>query len=301
MGSPLRLTIVGANGDLAWSAVTDEFAAADLALSRFRDDAELVALDRVAGTGAAIRVSRRLESAVVTADRATRLTAGRFDPRVLRDLERLGERGADVAAGNAVSANARRWGGRPVARRPARGHIAIDVPLDLGGIGKGLALRWAADRVARLGSHGFLLEAGGDLVVRGTAPAGQRWRIGIEDPSKPSAVPRAVVGVTGRALATSSIGRRHWEWDGRSVHHLIDPATGEPAWGGLLAVTVAGPDPAWAEVWSKTLFIAGRRGIGDEARRRGLAAWWIADDRTLEMTPAARALTVWVDGEAAAG
>ncbi len=53
-------------------------------------------------------------------------------------------------------------------------------------------------------------------------------------------------------------------------------------------MTVAGPDPAWAEVWSKTLFLEGSRGIGPRARGLGLAAWWIRDDGDLEMTPAAR-------------
>lgn len=81
------------------------------------------------------------------------------------------------------------------------------------------------------------------------------------------------------------------------VHHLIDPATGEPAGAGLLAVTVLWPDPAWAEVWSKTLFLAGKDGIAVEARRRGLAAWWSDSSGRLEMTPAARMLTTWVRDE----
>ena len=83
----------------------------------------------------------------------------------------------------------------------------------------------------------------------------------------------------------------------RVRYHLVDPATGEPADGGLLAVTVAAADPAWAEVWSKALFIAGHRRIADEARTRGLAAWWMDEDGRFEMTPAARQRTTWVAGE----
>ena len=82
------------------------------------------------------------------------------------------------------------------------------------------------------------------------------------------------------------------------MHHLIDPRTGEPADGELLAVTVAGSDPAWAEIWSKALFVSGRRGIGPLARSRGLAAWWVTEAGALEMTPAARPLTEWVSTEA---
>ncbi|MBA3875894.1 MAG: hypothetical protein C0498_02990 [Anaerolinea sp.] len=62
--------------------------------------------------------------------------------------------------------------------------------------------------------------------------------------------------------------------------HLIDPRTGEPGGNGLVAVTVATRDPAWAEVWSKALFLEGHRAIAAAARARGLAAGvrtaWVA-------------------------
>lgn len=292
MGSPLRLTTAtGPCADAAWAAVVAEFAESDAALSRFREDAELVELDRTAGTGRSVAVSRRLERAVVAADRAWRLTDGRFDPRVLVDLERLGDRGVPLA----IVAAADPAG--PIVRRDARGRIAIERPLDLGGIGKGLALRWAAAHVERAGVHDFLLDAGGDLVVRGHAPEGGPWQVGIEDPAG-APDPVAVIEPPDGAVATSSIRRRRWQRDGQTVHHLIDPRTGESAWTGLAAVTVAGPDPAWAEVWSKALFLAGRSDVASEARRRGLAAWWVGDDGVLEMTPAARQHTTWVAAEA---
>ena len=97
MGSPLRLTLAG-GAAAAWSAVVDEFEAAEVALSRFRDDSELTALNRRAGTGEAVRVAPRLRRALVAADRARRISDGRFDPRVLTDLDRLGYRGASLAA-----------------------------------------------------------------------------------------------------------------------------------------------------------------------------------------------------------
>ncbi len=119
MGSPLRLTLGGPAGSRApsdavgaWSAVVDEFEAAEAAMSRFRDDSELTELNRSAGTGAAMQVSTRLRRALVAADRARRITGGRFDPRVLVDLDRLGYRGASL--GGATP--------RPPVRTPARWH-----------------------------------------------------------------------------------------------------------------------------------------------------------------------------------
>lgn len=80
--------------------------------------------------------------------------------------------------------------------------------------------------------------------------------------------------------------------------HLIDPRTSEPGGNGLVAVTVAARDPAWAEVWSKALFLEGHRAIAAAACARGLAAWWIIEGGALEMTRAARVRTAWVAAEA---
>ncbi len=300
MASPLRLTIAEPRPagprriqmlEGVWAAVRAEFEAAEAEMSRFRAWSDLTRLNATAGRGEAVPIPWRLELALVAADRARRVTAGRFDPRVLRDLERLGYAGAPLEA----------MPGQPSGRSRIvclvrRGEVEIDEPIDLGGIGKGLALRWAASIVERNGLDRFLLEAGGDLVGRGAGPDGGPWLVGIEDPAGgPDAL--AAIAVGQGAVATSSVRLRSWVQDGRPVHHLLDPRTGEPANGGLLAVTVHGPDPAWAEVWSKSLFIEGRVGIVATARGRGLAAWWITEDGALEMTPAARERTAWVAAE----
>jgi thiamine biosynthesis lipoprotein len=313
MGSPLRLTVVDLVGrrpavtdadatthagvddpiGAAWSGVSETFEAAEAAMSRFRESSDLTAINRLAGTGRALPVDRRLVRALVAADRAGRLTDGRFDARVFGDLERLGYRGVPIGS----SAVANRTGHRWLALDIRSSRVSLAVPVDLGGIGKGLALRWAMQAIERAGftgpRSGILLEAGGDLVGRAPAPEGGDWSIAIEDPAG-SEGPKAVIRLSSGAIATSSIAINQWhDAEGRSIHHLIDPSTGQPGGDGLLAVTVAGPDPAWAEVWSKTLFLAGVGGIAALARSRGLASWWIRDDGELEMTPAARVRTLW--------
>jgi thiamine biosynthesis lipoprotein len=287
------------------------------------------------------------------------VTGGLFDPRILTDLERLGYRGAPIGVAHGDAAgddSATGPGPNDVERSRAgldapgsttdwllldgrRPDVALGAPVDLGGIGKGLALRWAWHRLwpgfrAPVGA-GALLEAGGDVVAAGPAPEGGPWLVGIEDASAggpsgapdpgsgpapdrasgpapdpatgfapdpwsgpapdPALGPIAVVAIERGAVCTSSITIHRWRDPvGRTVHHLVHPATGRPGGEGLLAVTVAGPDPAWAEVWSKALFLEGARGIADAARRRGLAAWWIDMDGRLRMTPAARPRTVWM-------
>ena len=306
MASPLRLSI--APGGLAdevantivdagWTILRATFEVAEAAMSRFRDDSEITRLNRRAPQSA--RISRTLARALTAADRAHRVTGGRFDPRVVDALERIGYLG--VPQGHPA----------PVSARPARildragraGPVSVGSPVDLGGIGKCLALRWAASALdASVVGHSqpalsYLVDAGGDIVASGTPDGTAPWLVAIEDPAG-GTEPVAVVAIRERgAIATSSIRRLRWEHAGRTVHHLIDPRTGEPGGDGLAAVTVAGPDPAWAEVWSKALFLEGAAGIAVTARARGLAAWWVTSDGLLEMTPTARVRTAWVAGE----
>jgi thiamine biosynthesis lipoprotein len=296
MASPLALLAVLEPGDRgrapgAWSAVLDEFS--EDALSRFRGDSEVSALNRASLRGEGLRVQRRLAIAAHACDRAHRITGGRFDPRVIGPLDAWGYAGADLGA---VVGSAAMGAPERILERLDRRSIRIAHPIDLGGIGKGLAIRWAATRLRLAGVNRFLLDAGGDIAVGGPGPETEPWRIGIEDPTGGSD-PIAVVALQDGSIATSSVRRRRWVADGRVRHHLVDPATGQPADRGLLAVTVAGPDPAWAEVWSKALFIGGRARIAEEARSRGLAAWWVTADGSLGMTPAARQRTSWVLGE----
>lgn len=263
----------------------------DRSLSRFRDDSELTWLNRQAGHGTLVPVSRRLRIGLALTDRAGRVTDDRFDASILDTLERIGERGAHLgAAPDAPLAVT-------IGEQTSRAHVP-HVPLDMGGVGKGLALRWAADAALPElpAGAGLLLEAGGDIVAAGVPPA-DGWRIGIEDPvADPvsGGEPLVVVDLLAGAIATSSVRVRSWLTpDGRPVHHIVDPATREPARTGLLAVTVARQDPAWAEIWSKALFVAGREAIADEARAHGLAAWWVDDRGHLGMTPDARVRTLW--------
>jgi FAD:protein FMN transferase len=249
------------------------------------------------------RVPAVLFEAVREAQAAHVRTRGRFDPRVLTDLERLGyDRSLGFERG-AVHTPVATAGGRPDGRRGRRPwrprfrggtrcelHLGGD-PVDLGGIGKGLALRWAADRLRRSVAP-FLIDAGGDTVCRGPGVDGDGWRVGVEDPSGADG-PVAVLAVADRAVATSSVRLRRWTAGGAPAHHLIDPRTGRPGGRGLAAVTVVAADPAAAEVQTKALFLAGADGIADEAARRSVAALWVAADGSATSSRAMDRYVVW--------
>jgi FAD:protein FMN transferase len=226
------------------------------------------------------RVPGVLYNALREARRAHDTTKGVFDPRVHDTLVALGYDRSFALGTGPVTAPPGAGGGLGDRWRPSfvpLVRMARVGPrrLDLGGIGKGLALRWATVEVRRTSSD-FLLEAGGDCYASGGPIANSAWRIGVESPSGDEA-PVAVLELRDTAVATSSIRVRNWRQGDRTLHHLIDTRTGRPGGRGLASVTVVHPDPAQAEVWSKALFLAGRDDVESFADRHRVGALWVDD------------------------
>ena len=239
-----------------------------------------------------------LFAAVRESYRAHVRTGGRFDPRVLGDLERLGydrslafEDGPVATIGTVgIRPPQPRW--RPNFRHGVRPEIHLGGdPVDLGGIGKGLALRWAGEGLA-VSVASFLIDAGGDCVCRGTPPGADGWGVGVEHPDgRPG--PAAVLELSDRAVATSSTRVRRWTADGAPAHHLIDPSTGLPGGEGLAAVTVVADDPATAEVTAKSLFLLGADGIAAAAARDSVAALWVGADGSVATSAPMDPMVIW--------
>ncbi len=272
------------------------FRAVDAACTRFDPASPLMRAN--ARSDQCHQVPELLYRAIEEAHRAYLRTHGQFDPRVLGDLVRLGyDRSLPFADGGVVtprSPDRRQQLGRwcPRFRGGPTAEVNLGgVPIDLGGIGKGLAVRWATERLAGH-VHAYQIDAGGDCACGGPGPDGDGWRVGVEDPCG-GTLPLAVLELRDVACATSSIRLRQWTSGQQQVHHLIDPHSGRPGGRGLLAVTVVADDPAEAEVFSKTLFLQGPRGIGAEARRRNAAALWIDVDGVKGESPRLTPHVVW--------
>ena len=269
--------------------------------SRFDDSSDLMRANARPGewTGVAASCFEAIELAYSAYER----TEGAFDPRVLRTLSALGyDRSLNFAAGG-VSTSAsdlpeswaiHSW--HPEFDRAGSRVRLGDTPIDLGGIGKGYAVRRGIEALAGLG-RAALVEAGGDLATYGDGPARaavetRAWRAAVEDP-RGGETPIAVLDVSDAAVATSSIKLRSWRAGGRDVHHLIDPRTGQPAASGLRCVTVVADDPAWAEIWTKAAFLQGAADIADFMAGAGLAALWVDDNGTLHSSAELRDRILW--------
>jgi thiamine biosynthesis lipoprotein len=242
MGADCHIRVVG-EADLDWAQ--DEVARLEGLWTRFRPS-ELLAL----GAGPR-RVDPDTRLLVERAVAGYDLTGGAFNPFLVDQILAAGyDRDFDELT--------------PVPLGPAqpgvRAQVTIDgdvvsssLPVDSGGIGKGLAADLVVQRLLNRGAKGVLVNLGGDVRCAGQAPA-DSWRIGIETPV-PVARPLSVTLQDGAVCTSTPLLRRWQTADGAAAHHLLDPRTGRPAESDFASVTVIAREAWLAEVLSKAVFL----------------------------------------------
>jgi thiamine biosynthesis lipoprotein len=247
--------------DLAWTSLLD----AHRRLSRFSSESELTLLNEDPRRGVpATPLMRALAGAVGSAGSRS---GGLVDATLLDQIERAGyresrESGPAMSLPEALASRARR---RPAAPHPDRlwRSIEIDetaetvirppgVKIDSGGIAKGLLADLVADQLRE--HPAYAVDCCGDIRIGGRA--GLQRRVRVDDPFGGS--PLHELKLREGAVATSGIGRRCWVGaDGRAAHHILDPASGEPAFTGVVQVTALAPAALLAETYAKAALLAG--------------------------------------------
>jgi thiamine biosynthesis lipoprotein len=153
------------------------------------------------------------------------------------------------------------------------------VKLDSGGLAKGLFADLLAETLA--GQASFAIDCAGDLAVGGVA--GEVRAIRVESPFDGSTLHTFHRSRTG--VATSGIGRRSWlDRDGRLAHHLLDPATGRPAFTGVVQATALAPSALLAEIYAKAAVLSGPRAASAWLRHGGVLVFDDGSHRVI--TPA---------------
>jgi thiamine biosynthesis lipoprotein len=137
---------------------------------------------------------------------------------------------------------------------------------DTGGSGKGLAADLIADRLQ--GYSRFLVDCGGDIRIGGAAALADPYRVYVEHPLTGETA--FVLRLGSGGVATSGLNVRIWRRaDGAHAHHLIDPASGHPAWTGLIGATALGETAVEAETLSKAALLSGPEGAREFLAEQG--------------------------------
>ena len=128
--------------------------------------------------------------------------------------------------------------------------------IDLGGIAKGYTSSKVMDIFKENGIYSAVISLGGNVQTLNGKPDGSDWRVAVENPADTGSY-IGVLSIKDKAVITSGGYERYFKQDGKTYHHIIDPATGYPANNGLTSVTIVSDDGTLADGLSTSLFIMG--------------------------------------------
>jgi FAD:protein FMN transferase len=263
MGTELHLTAWtddGSGAVDAFDAVFSEFDRLDALMSVWREGSDVQRLNAAAGQQP-VQVSGDVLAVLHDARQISEWTGGKFDVTfgVLSDLWRF-----DHDQDNHLPdmAEVRR-------RLPLIDYRALELDdrqrtaflrrpgmrVHLGGIGKGYAIDSGVRILRGRGFRDFMIQSGGDLYAAGTKD-GRPWHLGIQDPRGPAHRSFSTVDLSDSTLSTSGDYERFFMYDDRRYHHIIDPATGEPA-RGCRSVTIVSRSAVLADGLSTGVFLLG--------------------------------------------
>ena len=250
----------------------DEVERLDAQLSLFRPDSEITHLNQHAAA-APVRVTPGLFYLLQRAQRLCAESGGIFDITIAPLMRCWGFHGGtgQLPDPAALAAAKSKVGMNLVVLDEENFTVHFTrsgVNLDLGAIGKGYALERAAEILREAGVHNALLHGGTSTVhALGTQPDGDAWTVAVERPpeafepvsptSRKSMLAR--VPLRDEAMSVSAVSGKSFQAGGKTYGHVLDPRTGEPAEGALLAA-VALPSATETDALSTALLTAGLAG-----------------------------------------
>ncbi len=135
------------------------------------------------------------------------------------------------------------------------------IMLDFSAIAKGFGSDCVARVLDSCGIQNYMVEIGGEVVVKGHNKNGNPWGIGITKPADDSLSInqelQTVLRLTDCAIATSGNYRNFYYKDGVKYAHTIDPRTGYPVQHSLLSATVIADDCMRADALATAFMVLG--------------------------------------------
>lgn len=260
--------------------IEQRLAEIDQALSNYRGDSELQRFN-AAPVGEWLPLGPDLHRVLQAAQAVSVQSGGAFDVTSAPLVELWGfgpggQRGAipsdaAIAAARALVDYRRLQLDTDLPRARKNGALRIDV----NGIAQGYTADCLAEWMVAHGYRNFLVEVGGELRLAGLNPAGQAWRIGIEQPADGIGTVQQAVRGSNIAITTAGDYHDYFERDGVRYSHTIDPATGRPVAHRLASVTVIASDAMYADGMDTALEVLGPDGGYELAEKLKIAAYFI--------------------------
>ena len=144
------------------------------------------------------------------------------------------------------------------------GKVIKDDPrmmLSCSAVAKGYSVDVVAHFLDSKGIKNYIVDRGGEVVVKGKNSQGGLWRVGINKPIDDSLSRQkdlqTILEITNAGLATSGNYRNYYYKDGKKYAHTIDPRTGYPVQHSILSSTVIAKDCMTADALATAFMVMG--------------------------------------------
>lgn len=133
------------------------------------------------------------------------------------------------------------------------------IQLDFSSCAKGYAVDALAALLQEAGIEHYMVEIGGEVVVKGVNDKGNAWSIAVSLPRDGAALEeiQAILALNNVAVATSGNYRIFYEVAGEKYAHIINPLTGFTEKSKLLSVSVLANDCMTADAYATAFMVMG--------------------------------------------
>lgn len=136
------------------------------------------------------------------------------------------------------------------------------VMLDCSSIAKGYGVDIVAQVMDQKGVKNYMVDIGGEVVVKGKNPKMKVWRIGINKPIEDSLSVnqelQTILEISDVGMATSGNYRKFYYKNGKRYAHTIDPRLGCPVQHNILSATVIAKDCTTADAYATAFMVMGK-------------------------------------------
>lgn len=246
--------------------VTTALAKIDASLSNYRDDSEISRLNAQETTDW-LPVSSEIAGLINIAQTVYQRSNGCYDLTIkpLFDLWGFSKHNNRVPTPQEIDAVLPHIGMSLLELDSKNNRIRKKDPklkIDLSSIAQGYSVEVLAQRLEALGIQNYMVEIGGEMMVKGRKANGEDWKVGVLAPKPFTMELQKTLDIkqqSGMAVMTAGTYRNFFEEKGQSYSHILNPKTGRPVTHHLLSVTVLHPNPTWADAWDTALLCVGEQ------------------------------------------
>jgi thiamine biosynthesis lipoprotein len=260
-GTYYKIVYESPDGESLESEIREVLHAFDLSLSVFNDSSIISRINRNDST---VVVDDYFRTVFETGQRVSEISNGAFDMTVAPLVNAWGfgfsrednvtPKLIDSLLKNVGYEKIRLEGDRVIKDNPA-------VMLDASAIAKGYACDIVAAFLDSREIENYMVEIGGEVVVKGRNEKKMPWAIGITKPMDETTMMRTelqnIVYMESGGRATSGNYRQYYYKDGKKYAHTIDPHTGYPTGNSLLSATVIAPNCMLADAYATAFMVLG--------------------------------------------